>query len=232
MDNIKVRDTGHRYEPEDLGIRTHGIGESRTLDFHSPYGCSKGCADQYVLDYARMYKLPMLVFRMSCIYGPHQFGSEDQGWVAHFVLQLLRNKPITIFGDGKQVRDVLYVEDLVDALLLARKHINLLQGKPYNIGGGVANTLNLQELLVMLKQVHGKLPQVRYGNWRPGDQRYYVSDIRRFSQATGWQPKYAVNEGIAFLYQWLHDFHELTESPAAPLHYREIAMPPMAMEGV
>lgn len=230
MENMKLRDNGLRHEPEEFLVRTHGVGESRPLDFHSPYGCSKGCADQYVLDYARTYRLPMIVFRMSCIYGPHQFGTEDQGWVAHFILQVLRNRGITLYGDGKQVRDILYVSDLVEALLLAQRQMDGLHGRAYNIGGGPANSVNLLELLELLRQVHGSLPEITYSGWRPGDQKYYVSDTRRFTNATGWMPKFPAKEGVTLLYRWLRDFHQLRGLPQ-PVRIYDVPSPSVAMEG-
>ncbi|HEY0729807.1 MAG TPA: NAD-dependent epimerase/dehydratase family protein, partial [Pyrinomonadaceae bacterium] len=144
-----------RYAPVDCFIRERGIAETRPLDFHSPYGCSKGAADQYVIDYARTYGLPTLVFRMSCIYGPHQYGNEDQGWVAHFVIRSITGKPIIIYGDGKQVRDILFIEDLVDAFLLAQQYMQQLSGSAFNIGGGPANTISLLELLDLITELHG-----------------------------------------------------------------------------
>src|SRR4051812_945519 len=180
LDEVDLRLNGQRYEPVDENIRAAGIGEDQRLDFYSPYGCSKGAADQYIVDYARTFGLPAVVFRMSCIYGPHQFGTEDQGWVAHFLINALEQRPITIYGDGKQVRDVLFVDDLVDALLRARKQIRTLSGQVFNIGGGVANTTSLRELLTLIGQLHEGKPRARFANWRPGDQRYYVTDFSKF----------------------------------------------------
>jgi CDP-paratose 2-epimerase len=193
---------GTRYAPKDLSIRERGIGENRPLDFHSPYGCSKGAADQYVVDYARTYRIPALVFRMSCIYGPHQYGNEDQGWVAHFVIRSMAGKPITIYGDGMQVRDILFVEDLVDAFLLAQQHMNRLAGNAFNIGGGAANSISLLELLDLLAELHGGELSVRFEDWRAADQRYYVADTSKFSGLTGWQPRVGVHEGVRRLYEW------------------------------
>ena len=169
-------------------LREHGIGESRPLDFHSPYGCSKGTADQYVIDYARTFGLPAVVFRMSCIYGPHQFGTEDQGWVAHFLIRASKGQPITIYGDGMQVRDILFADDLVDAFLLAQANMPTISGQAFNIGGGPQNTISLIELLDLIEQLHGRRPDVRFGAWRPGDQRYYVSDTQKFRAATSGSP--------------------------------------------
>jgi CDP-paratose 2-epimerase len=192
-----------RYEPEEKLLREHGFSEKRPLHFHSPYGCSKGCAEQYVLDYARTFGMPALVFRMSCIYGLHQFGTEDQGWVAHFLIRALEDKPITIYGDGRQVRDILFVEDLVNAFLLAHKNMERLSGQAFNIGGSAANTISLLELLDLIAELKGEKPQVTFDEWRPADQQYYVSDIRKFSAATGWSPKVYVREGVRRLYEWL-----------------------------
>ena len=192
-----------RYAPVDASIRERGIAETRPLDFHSPYGCSKGAADQYVVDYARTFGIPALVFRMSCIYGPHQHGNEDQGWVAHFVIQSITGQPITIYGDGRQVRDILFIEDLVDAFLLAQQHMKKLSGNAYNIGGGPANTISLLELLDLLGELHGGDVSICFEDWRAADQRYYVTDTSKFSGLTGWQPRVGVAEGVRRLYEWL-----------------------------
>ncbi|WP_347158492.1 SDR family NAD(P)-dependent oxidoreductase [Pontibacter chitinilyticus] len=203
LEDLKFISNGSRYYPADTTIKKYGISEARPLDFHSPYGCSKGAADQYVLDYARTYNLPLAVFRMSCIYGPHQYGNEDQGWVAHFAIRAIEDKPISIYGDGKQVRDILFVEDLVDAFVLALEHIDEVKGQAFNIGGGAENTVSLLELLKTIGKYNGKEIPLQFGDWRPGDQHYYVSDTRKFQQATGWYPKHNVQEGVAKLYQWL-----------------------------
>ncbi len=203
LEDLRFVENGSRYNPSDEHIKAHGISEKRPLDFHSPYGCSKGAADQYVIDYARTYNMPAVVFRMSCIYGPHQYGNEDQGWVAHFAIRAIEDKPISIYGDGKQVRDILFVEDLVDAFLLAQEHMPRISGQAFNIGGGVENTVSLLELLKVMSRYKGQEIPLSFGNWRPGDQHYYVSDIRKFRKATGWYPKHSVQEGVAKLYQWL-----------------------------
>jgi CDP-paratose 2-epimerase len=200
LGDVKVALQDGRYLPEDELLRARGLGESRPLDFHSPYGCSKGAADQYVLDYARIYRMPAVVFRMSCIYGPHQRGNEDQGWVAHFVLCALRGDPVTIYGDGRQVRDALHADDLVEALTRAQLQIDQLSGRAFNIGGGAANTLSPRELLQMIGRLHGRMPEVRFASWRPADQRYYVSDIGAFASAAGWRPRVSVGDGVARLY--------------------------------
>lgn len=209
LEDVPLRLDGLRYEPVDAAIRTRGLSEERRLDFHSPYGSSKGAADQYVLDYARSYGLRTAVFRMSCIYGPHQFGNEDQGWVAHFILRALEGRPLTLYGDGMQVRDILYAEDLVRAFLLAWQKIDTIQGQAFNIGGGAANTISLLELIDEIARLHGGRPKVFFESWRTGDQRYYVSDTRRFEAATGWRPHVNVREGVSSLYNWL------AESPGA-----------------
>ncbi|HVL59212.1 MAG TPA: NAD-dependent epimerase/dehydratase family protein, partial [Burkholderiaceae bacterium] len=212
---IELASQGQRYLPTTAAIREAGIGESQSLDFHSPYGCSKGAADQYVLDYARTYGIPAVVFRMSCIYGPHQFGTEDQGWVAHFLLRALDSQPITLYGDGKQVRDILYIDDLVDAFLLAEQHAAQLAGTAFNIGGGPRNAISLLDLLDRIESLHSERPDVRFEAWRIGDQRYYVSDTRRFERATGWRPRVAAADGIERLYRWLIDARDLDRAPRA-----------------
>ncbi|MFA9479255.1 NAD-dependent epimerase/dehydratase family protein [Phycisphaerales bacterium AB-hyl4] len=201
LEGIELREEGSRYWPIDAAVARHGVGEQR-LSFQSPYGCSKGSADQYVLDYARSFGLPCIVFRMSCIYGPHQCGTEDQGWVAHFVRSVITGEPITLFGDGRQVRDLLFVDDLVDAMTIAVGGAATLRGRAFNIGGGVEHTVSLLELTQLLRQLHGRSPTVRHGEWRGGDQRYYVSDIRRFAAATGWRPRVSVREGVERVHAW------------------------------
>lgn len=180
-----------------------GIGIERPLDFKSPYGCSKGAADQYVLDYSGMYDLPTVVFRMSCIYGPHQFGTEDQGWIAHFLLRALGDQTITIYGDGKQVRDVLFVEDLVDAMRAAMEDLPRLSGRAFNVGGGPDRAVSLVEVLGMINEIHGSLPDVEFEDWRPSDQRYYVSDTSELEKESGWHAQVDVREGLERLYSWM-----------------------------
>jgi CDP-paratose 2-epimerase len=200
IDDLPLVETNSRYE---LRNGAPALDERRPLDFHSPYGCSKGTADQYVLDYARSFGIPATVFRMSCIYGPHQCGTEDQGWVAHFLLRAIKGEPITIYGDGRQVRDILYIEDLLDAFLLAHEHIHRITAQPFNIGGGAENTASLREVLDRVAGLSGRAAKIAYGPWRQGDQLYYVSDHGKFSRATGWQPKVSAEEGIGRLYGWL-----------------------------
>jgi CDP-paratose 2-epimerase len=203
-----------RYEPADTALRNRGVNECRSLDFHSPYGCSKGSADQYVLDYARSYGLPTAVFRMSCIYGTHQFGNEDQGWVAHFLIRALEGKPLTIYGDGKQVRDILFADDLVNALLLAQANIKTLAGQAFNIGGGPGRTISLLELIQIIERLRGEKLKLTYEKWRTGDQRYYVSDTEKFRLATGWQPQVSIRDGIERLYHWLRESLRLNAASA------------------
>ena len=203
IEGCSIRKNGSRYEPVDPEQRRNGLDESTPLDFLSPYGCSKGCADQYVLDFSRSFGIRSAVFRMSCIYGPHQYGTEDQGWVAHFAIQTLKGSPITLYGDGCQIRDLLYVEDLVDALCRGREAIGDISGQAFNIGGGPQRAVSLLELLELLRGLHGSLPQVARDGWRTGDQRYYVSDTRKFQGATGWAPRHSVAEGVKLLYDWL-----------------------------
>jgi CDP-paratose 2-epimerase len=213
LGGLAVEQAGERYEPADPDVREHGVGEHWPLQFASPYGCSKGGADQYVLDYAETYGMPNVVFRMSCIYGPHQCGNEDQGWVAHFLMQARDGKPITLYGDGRQVRDVLYVDDLLDAMLLATSQGDALAGQAFNMGGGPQSTISLLELLDLIGRLNSA-PDVRFGDWRVGDQRYYVSDTRRFSDATGWAPQVSPEQGVKLLHEWLTS-PELADSKAS-----------------
>ncbi len=199
---LRVEQRGERYEPTDDAVRGSGVGEGWPLQFASPYGCSKGAADQYVLDYAETYGMPNVVFRMSCIYGPHQCGNEDQGWLAHFLMQARDGAPITLYGDGRQVRDVLWVGDLLDAMELALDSADALAGQAFNMGGGPQSTVSLLELLDLIGTL-GPAPEVRFGSWRVGDQRYYVSDTRRFRAATGWAPRTSPEQGVRQLRAWL-----------------------------
>jgi CDP-paratose 2-epimerase len=221
---VRFEEDAGRHTPRSARLARRGIDEDRPLDFHSPYGCSKGCADQYVRDYARSYGLRTVVFRMSCIYGPHQFGNEDQGWVAHFLIRALHGEPITIYGDGRQVRDVLFIDDLVDAFLLASADIDRLAGRAFNIGGGPANAISLRELLDMIRRRERRAPQVRWESWRTGDQKFYVSDTARFRRLTGWNPRVSATEGIARLQQWLA---ENDVAPAMPRTGRVAAIAAM-----
>jgi CDP-paratose 2-epimerase len=205
LEDVALVPDGDRYVPADAQTRTTGISERRSIDFHSPYGCSKGAADQYALDYARTFGIPAVVFRMSCIYGPHQCGTEDQGWVAHFLIRALDHQPITIYGDGLQVRDLLYVDDLVDAFMLAHAAMNTIAGDAFNIGGGPDRSTSLVELTALLSAIHGRPVALEFDAWREADQRYYVSNTRKFADATGWTAKVSVPDGVRALHQWLTD---------------------------
>lgn len=210
MEDVAVVEGETRYHYRDL---PHGIPEMKQLDFHSPYGCSKGAGDQYVRDYARIYDLPTVVFRQSCIYGPRQFGVEDQGWVAWFIIAAVLGRPITIYGDGKQVRDVLYIEDLLDAYDAAVAQIDRAAGEVYNIGGGPENVLSVwREFGPLLGRLLGHRIEVSWDDWRPGDQRIYVSDIRKAKRELAWQPKFDVETGVRRLYDWVVGNRELFES--------------------
>lgn len=209
MEEIAIDERADRYVYRDYPL---GIPETITLDFHSPYGCSKGAADQYIRDYSRIYGIPTVVMRQSCIYGYRQFGVEDQGWVAWFVIASVLGRPITIYGDGKQVRDVLFIEDLVDAYQTAIARRDDVAGKVFNIGGGPEFTMSVwKEFGPMLEELLGRAIPVSYGDWRPGDQPVYVSDIRKAEKELGWRPKTSVREGVAKLFHWVSDNRALFE---------------------
>lgn len=203
LSRLALSVTDYGYEPLDADARTHGVAEDAGLDFYSPYGCSKGCADQYVRDYARSFGLACVVFRMSCIYGPRQFGTEDQGWVAHFMLRALNGQPVTIYGDGQQTRDLLFVSDLVDAFLAARRAIGACSGRAFNIGGGPQSRASVLEVLERSRTITGCASPLRFAGWRTGDQRYYVSDTRKFASLTGWTPRVQLEQGLTRLAEWL-----------------------------
>lgn len=209
MEAVGIVDRGHRYA---YATYEHGIPETSPLDFHSPYGCSKGAGDQYTLDYARIYGLNTVSFRQSCIYGPRQFGVEDQGWVAHFVIAAVTGKPINIYGDGRQVRDVLHVSDLIDAYERALQRIDACRGEAINVGGGPENTLSIwSEFGPLLEELQGEQIAVNYGPWRPGDQRVFIADVRKAHDLLGWKPEISPAEGIAELYHWVRSNRELFE---------------------
>lgn len=201
MDDVKVVETATRYEYEGLPL---GNPESQPLDFHSPYGCSKGAGDQYVRDYHRIYGLPTVVLRQSCIYGTRQFGVEDQGWVAWFVIAAVTGRPISIYGDGKQVRDILFVDDLLNMYDTAIANINRCAGQVYNVGGGPDKTIAIwTEFAPLLEKLAGKAIPISRGDWRPGDQKVYISDIRKAERDLGWTPKVGVAEGVRRLFDWV-----------------------------
>lgn len=208
---------------------TAATNEVQPLDFHSPYGCSKGAADQYVHDYARIYGLPTVVFRMSCIAGPRQFGNEDQGWVAHFLYSALLNSPLTIYGSGLQVRDVLYVEDLLRGFEAVRENQDKTAGEVFNVGGGEANTVSLMELIEHIKELTGVRIQFERDRLRPGDQLYYVTDHSKLTRSTGWNPEVSVRETLANMAVFFKKNRELisslrTQDVGTPLRANEVEL--------
>lgn len=202
MEEATIEEDKTRYRLRDL---PNGVSERQQLDFHSPYGCSKGAADKYVRDYARIYGLPTVVFRQSCIYGPRQYGIEDQGWLAWFIISLLRGKTATIYGTGKQVRDVLYVEDLAALYERAIDRIDRARGHAFNVGGGMKNSLSLLEFFEHLRGEHGLETATAFGDGRPGDQKVFVSDNTKIREAVGWEPTTSFRDGIASLHGWVRD---------------------------
>lgn len=207
LEDIKVIEKETRYRYEDL---TWGIGETQPIDFHSPYGCSKGAGDQYTHDYARIYGLRTIVARQSCIYGYRQFGIEDQGWLAWFMIAALKSFPITIYGNGKQVRDVLYITDLIDFYEAAVDNIEVASGQIYNVGGGPQNTISIwSEFSVLLEELIGHSIQTDTADWRSGDQLVYISDIRKAERELGWRPRITVQDGIERLFEWIKEQQEL-----------------------
>lgn len=202
MEDVEVVLEAERYRYKNL---PHGAGEDRPLDFHSPYGCSKGAGDQYVRDYARIYDLKTVVFRQSCIYGTRQFGVEDQGWIAWFAICAVTGRPITIFGDGYQARDVLWVDDLLDAYQAAIDRRGAMNGRVYNLGGGPANQLSLRESLRILEANLGSPITVKYSSPRPGDQRVFVADTRLAEKELGWRARTSPTEGVGKLLRWAQE---------------------------
>jgi CDP-paratose 2-epimerase len=200
--SVMLRERPTRHEPVDDSVARLGADEQQPLEFLSPYGCSKGSADQYVLDYARSFGIQAAVFRMSCIYGPYQLGSEDQGWVAHFLRQALKGEPITIYGDGKQVRDLLFVEDLVDAMLRVQDNMPNAAGEAFNIGGGPQNSASLVELISEIELLTGSPVIVDRGPERLADQRWFVADTSKIRNLVGWSPRTDIREGLRALQNW------------------------------
>jgi CDP-paratose 2-epimerase len=203
LSDLRLVEIDGRHVPGDELIRTRGINEDRKLDFCTPYGCSKGVADQYVLDYARSYDLPTAVLRMSCIYGPRQFGTEDQGWVAHFLIRALKGEAITIYGDGKQVRDVLHVRDAVAAYRGVLAHIGKVHGRAFNLGGGPRNAVSLNMVLREIEQIVGNPLSVSRDEWREGDQLYFVAETSRLEAELDWHAKTGWRDGLRDLADWL-----------------------------
>jgi CDP-paratose 2-epimerase len=220
--DVALDATNDAYVPRDPSIRAHGISEERPLDFHTPYGCSKGAADQYVLDYARSFGVPTVVMRMSCIYGPRQMGTEDQGWVAHFLIRALQGEPISIYGDGRQVRDIMHVSDAVAAYLAAWRRIEAIQGRAFNLGGGPANAVSLRQLLRHIEDLLGRPVDLAFSEWRAGDQRYYVSDTRRAARELGLAKPTPWRTGVAGLARWLDDERDLGVLSRAPVPERRL----------
>ena len=208
MEDLGVVERNGRYEYDKL---TCGVPEHRSLDFHSPYGCSKGVADQYTIDYARVYGLRTVTLRQSCIYGPRQFGIEDQGWVAWFTIAAMLNKEITVYGNGKQIRDVLHVEDLIEAYFGVIEKSDVISGESLNIGGGPENTLSLLELLGYLESTLEKKITPLWDDWRPGDQPVFVCDLEKAKRTIGWEPKISVEDGVIKLISWVKDHSQLFE---------------------
>ena len=213
MEDVSVIKSNDHYEYEDY---PDGISEKHPLDFHSPYGCSKGTGDQYTRDYHRIYGLPTVVLRQSCIYGKRQFGIEDQGCVAWFVIAALQHRPITIYGDGKQVRDILFVSDLLNAYDRSIERIDRVAGQVFNVGGGPTNTISIWEQFApILERLMGEKIPVKWADWRPGDQLVYVSDIDKARHDLDWEPQYSVNDGITELFYWVQQNLHLFNKQAA-----------------
>jgi CDP-paratose 2-epimerase len=200
LEHVQVVERDGRYAYLD---RPDGVSEAEPLDFHSPYGCSKGAGDQYVRDYARIYGMKTVVFRQSCVYGTRQFGVEDQGWVAWFCVAATAGRPFTIFGDGKQIRDTLWIGDLLDVYDRAIERIDTISGEVFNIGGGPSNTMSLRELVAKLERAFDRRFFPMFADWRPGDQRVFVADIRKAERRLGWRPKVSTDEGVDRLIAWV-----------------------------
>ncbi len=209
MESTGVVEQEKRYAYRDL---PRGADESVPLDFHSPYGCSKGAADQYFRDYARIFGLRTVVMRQSCIYGTQQFGIEDQGWVAWFTIACVLNKPLTLYGNGKQVRDLLYVDDLVEAYLACARNIDHTAGQVYNVGGGMENSASLLELVDLLGRLLGRKIDYKWGEKRAGDQPVFIADTTRLHNDTGWKPRIGLEEGVGRLVKWVGENREAVEA--------------------
>ena len=215
LGDIQLNEHSSHYEPQDSILAQSGIGENQPLEFLSPYGCSKGSADQYVLDYAHSFGIRATVFRMSCIYGLYQLGSEDQGWVAHFVRQAMKGEAITIYGDGKQVRDLLFAGDLVCAMRLAQENMDACSGTAFNLGGGPENSTSLLELITQLRSLLGGPVTIERGPERLADQRWYVADTSKIRKTLGWTPTTTIRQGLKALYRWYLEHPSLIEHAEA-----------------
>ena len=200
LEALKIHEKKTRYVLKDF---QDSASERQQLDFHSPYGCSKGAADKYVRDYARIYGIPTVVFRQSCVYGPNQFGVEDQGWLAWFAIASLLKKPITLYGNGKQVRDVLHVSDLIALYERAIDRIKQARGNAFNVGGGASNTFSLLEFFDTLETAHGLLVPHTKASIRPGDQKVFISDNTKVASTLGWKPQVNIREGVVALTSWV-----------------------------
>jgi CDP-paratose 2-epimerase len=220
LSDLPVEQSRGRYQPADPRLREFGVDESWPLDFCTPYGCSKGAADQYVLDYARSFGLRTAVMRMSCIYGPHQFGTEDQGWVAHFLIRALRGETITLYGDGRQVRDILHVNDAVAAYRAVLSAIDRVSGRAFNLGGGPANAVSLRGLLDEVAALIGSPLDCGVAPWRSGDQLYFVADTRRLTEAVSWRASIDWRAGLRDLARWIG--LELVSSQTSNMHGRRV----------
>jgi CDP-paratose 2-epimerase len=222
LTGVPVELSGSRYVTTHRNSR--GVSEEESLDFHSPYGCSKGAADQYVRDYARIYDLPTVVFRMSCIAGPRQFGNEDQGWVAHFIYSVLEGRPITIYGNGCQVRDVLHVHDLIDAMQSAREFAGRTKGQVYNLGGGIQRSISVIEMLREIERRTGNRLKLEYQSVRPGDQPWYVADTGKLERDTGWKPRRTLRDTVDSIHSfWKENREKLLVAAPTALPEGEVA---------
>jgi CDP-paratose 2-epimerase len=221
---IGLRETPEGYAPEDTRLAKWGVTERQHLDFHTPYGCSKGGADQYVLDYARSFGLRAAVLRMSCIYGARQMGTEDQGWVAHFLIRALKGEPITIYGDGQQVRDVCDVADTCEAYLRALQRMDSIAGCAFNWGGGPANAVSLVSVLDEIGRIIGRPPEIRFAEWRAGDQRWFVADTRQADAALGLPSRKPWRQGLRDLAAWLEEARGAPAGEAMPLRMAAAAV--------
>ena len=220
LHGVPVTMRGTQYQAADPAFA--GVSESEPLDFHSPYGCSKGSADQYVRDYARIYGLPTVVFRMSCIAGPRQFGTEDQGWVAHFLYSVLEGRPITVYGDGFQVRDILHVHDLVDAMQAAYAARERTVGKVYNVGGGIDRAISVVEMLRLIGETTNVDPVLRFSDMRPGDQPLYISDTSALTSDTGWRARRSCRDTLESIHHFWRSHRELFESQRPAVRLTEL----------
>ena len=221
LDSIALKREPTRVQPDIPGF--HGITEAAPIDLHSPYACAKSAADQHVREYARLYKIPTIVFRLGCIAGPGQFGNQGQGWVAHFVYSVLAGRPVTVYGDGLQVRDVLHVADLVNAVNAARAYVPVVAGKAFNIGGDVSRSVSVNEMITLIEEICHREVQCGHDPARPGDQRFYVSDNARFSDQTGWVPLRTLEQTIRDISAFWHANRMYVMRPPATMRRRLIA---------